>query len=182
MQDFILKRAMALTLVCLTPVMLQGCQAVVAGTAGTYINKKIDEKSPLTLTGYNYAAADMLATQSRNMISTQTLFETIPLVNVGDKPMGPGLGRVIIDQIGTRFTQLGYQVVPDSTLTGKRAATGKAATIGGTYAVVGKKILVNLRLQQAGGGKMLGAYDYEMPITREIRELSGIKPELIDYF
>lgn len=178
----LVKRVMLLTLVATSPLLLQGCQAVAAGAAGTYINKKIDEKPPLTLTGYNYAAADMLASQSRHMISTQTLFETMPLVNIGEKPMGTGLGRVIIDQVGTRFTQLGYQVVPDMTLTGKRTATGKGATIGGTYAVVGKKILVNLRLVQAGGGKMLGSYDYEIPISREVRELSGLKQELVDFF
>lgn len=178
----LVKRVSLLTLAAISPLMLQGCEAVAAGTAGTYINKKLGEKAPLTLTGYNYAAADMLASQSRNMISSKTMFETVPLVNVGEKPIGTGLGRVIIDQVATRFTQLGYQVVPDTTLTGKRAATGKGATIGGTYAIVGKKVLVNLRLIEAGGGKMLGAYDYEMPITREVRELSGVKQELVDFF
>lgn len=176
------KPVLTLALITLSPLMLQGCEAVAAGTAGTYINKKMGEKAPLTLTGYNYAAADMLASQSRHMISTQTVFETVPLVNIGEKPMGTGLGRVIIDQVGTRFTQLGYQVVPDTSLTGKRAPSGKQATIGGTYAVVGKNILVNLRLIQAGGGKMLGSYDYEMPITREVRELTGLKQEFVDFF
>lgn len=176
------KRVSLMALVAASPLMLQGCEAVAAGTAGTYINKKLDEKPPLTLTGYNYAAADMLASQSRNLISRQTLFETVPLVNIGEKPMGTGLGRVIVDQVSSRFTQLGYQVVPDNTLTGKRTASGKGAVIGGTYAVVGKKILVNLRLQQAGGGKLLGAYDYEIPISREVRELTGLKQELVDFF
>lgn len=178
----IFTRTATLALITLSPAILQGCEAVAAGTAGTYINQKLGEKPPMTLISYNYGAADMLASQSRNMISTQTMFETVPLVNIGEKPMGTGLGRVIVDQVGTRFTQLGYQVVPDSTLTGKRTPTGKAAVIGGTYAVVGKKILVNLRLQQAGGGKLLGAYDYEIPVSREVRELTGMKQELIDMF
>jgi hypothetical protein len=182
MNEVSFRKIVTLLMVGVSPLLLQGCEAVAAGTAGTYINKKFDEKPPLTLMGYNYAAADMLATQSRNMISTQTVFETIPLVNIGEKPMGNGLGRVIIDQVGGRFTQLGYQVVPDTSLMGKREASSKVATMGGTYAVVGKKILINLRLIQAGGGKMLGSYDYEMPITREVRELTGLKTELYDFF
>lgn len=175
------KKLMALLLVGVSPLLLQGCEAATSLTAGTYLNKKINEKSPLTLTGYNYAAADMIASQSRHMITKQMMFETVPLVNIGEKPIGVGLGRVIIDQVSTRFTQLGYQVTPDTTLTGKRAPTGKGAVIGGTYAIVGKKILVNLRLQEVGG-KLLGAYDYEIPISREVRELSGIKQELVDFF
>lgn len=182
MKKEIFKRIATLALVALGPLMVQGCEAVAAGTAGTYINKKMDEKPPMTLISYNYGAADMLASQSRNMISTQNVFETVPLVNIGEKPMGTGLGRVIVDQVGTRFTQLGYQVVPDSTLTGKRAVSSKNAVIGGTYALVGKKILVNLRLQQASGGKLLGAYDYEIPVSREVRELSGLKQEFADFF
>lgn len=176
------RKITTLLLIGASPLMLQGCEAVAAGTAGTYINKKLGEKPPLTLMGYNYAAADMLASQSRNMISTQTHFETVPLVNVGQKPMGTGLGRVIIDQVASRFTQLGYQVAPDTSLMGNKVSSGKRATIGGTYAVVGKNILINLRLIEAGGGKMLGAYDYEIPITREVRELTGLKQELTDIF
>jgi hypothetical protein len=181
MRSISFKRPGVILMACISPLLLQGCEAATSLTAGTYLNKKFNEKPPLTLTGYNYAAADMIASQSRYMISKQTVFETVPLVNIGEKPIGGGLGRVIVDQVGTRFTQLGYQVVPDSTLTGKRAPNGKGGVIGGTYAIVGKKILVNLRLQEVGG-KLLGAYDYEIPISREVRELSGIKQELVDFF
>lgn len=182
MKKDLFTKVTSMTLAILSPVILQGCEAVAAGTAGTYIDKKLNEKPPMTLISYNYGAADMLATQSRNMISTQNIFETVPLINIGEKPVGTGLGRVIVDQVGTRFTQLGYQVVPDSTLTGKRSVSSKNAVIGGTYAVVGKKVLVNLRLQQASGGKLLGAYDYEIPISREVRELTGLKQEIVDFF
>lgn len=176
-----LPRILAYSLLSLSLFPLSGCDAVILGGATTYAQKKINEKPPLSLTGFSYAAADMIASQSRHSLSTKSRFETVPLQNIGQRAAGPALGRMIVEQVGSRFTQLGYDVEPDTSMLGRKEASGKKIVIGGTYAAVGSEIMVNLRLMDSANGKLIGAYDYQMPITREIRDLTGLQPEVWDF-
>lgn len=89
---------------------LQGCTAAMMGTAGALANKAMHEKPALSVSGSSYAAADMLAGQARHMINAQTMIEAAPLKNIGTTETTETLGRVIAEQVASRFVQIGYSV------------------------------------------------------------------------
>ena len=173
---------------------LQGCTAAMMGTAGALANKAMHEKPALSVSGSSYAAADMLAGQARHMINAQTMIEAAPLKNIGTTETTETLGRVIAEQVASRFVQIGYSVKqvehgedmaamsvaqkPNSSYRG----VAKEATIGGTYVVVGGDILVHLSLFDNSTGRMLATYDYTMDMTRDLRTLSGAEPKITDMF
>lgn len=176
---------------------LQGCTAAMMGTAGALANKAIHEKPALSVSGSSYAAADMLAGQARHMINGQTMIEAAPLKNIGTTETTETLGRVIAEQVASRFVQIGYSVkqvehgqtehdisalpVAQNQSSSYRG-TAKEATIGGTYVVVGGDILVHLSLFDNSTGRMLATYDYTMDMTRDLRTLSGAEPKITDMF
>jgi hypothetical protein len=138
----------------------------------------------------NYAAADMLIQQSRNNLSLETAIETGILTEVNKPGVYTALGRIIPSQIGARFVQLGYTVKTLSyeSMSGSQAQGSDQGNymqdqspadvlIAGNYALGRKDVFVNLRLVEIGSGKILAAYDYNVPLTSDIRELSKTEEE-----
>ncbi len=67
-----------------------------------------------------------------------------------------------------RWVDLGFNVIGGSGL----ARPGQAI-LGGQYARANGRVLISLRLRDAGTGRVLGAYDYSIPISSEINDLLG---------
>lgn len=144
-------------------------------------------KRETVLTQSSYAAADMLIQQSRSFITPATPLEIGALTDLDNPNELTNFGNMVAQQIASRFVQLGYNVSATADLTGAPSAMGEAPpsyampgttaapgrlVITGRYAVARDAVLVNLRLIEAATGKVAAAYDYTVPKTMNIRELT----------
>jgi hypothetical protein len=153
-------------------IFLSACSE--AWLVGTAVLPSI-AKSPeeVNLTDMNYGAADMMASQSvylinkRTSIAIKELDNTNKIVPEGMEHVPPAtFGKVVAEQVGARFVQLGYNVVDGNS----RSAQAK---ISGFYSVVGEKVQVSLRLQKSDG-RILSAYNYSIPRwDPEVKDMLG---------
>lgn len=142
----------------------------------------------------SYKAADMLAGQSLNVIGRDATIAVGTLSDVNAVETSSAFGRMVAEQVGARFTQLGYNVseiklrsdisVQQTTNTAAAGEyvfsrdrmalaglTNARAVVSGTYAVAGENVLVNLRMVDTSTSRVLGAYDYTLPLNNDIRRL-----------
>lgn len=116
-------------------------------------------------------------------------FIVATLVNIDQLEQSSTLGRLITEQIASRMTQLGYGVVDLKVRNGvymKRnegeflltreikevANVHKAqAVIVGTYAESSNLIYVNLKVVNPTNSMILAAYDYALPLDKQVRSL-----------
>lgn len=147
----------------------------------------------------NYAAVDELmkryqtpayATNSATSPgSAGSPFIVATLVNIDQLEQSSTLGRLVTEQIASRMTQLGYGVVELKVRNGvymKRnegeflltreikevASVHKAqAVIVGTYAESANLIYVNLKVVNPATNLILAAYDYALPLDKQIRSM-----------
>lgn len=148
----------------------------------------------VNLTNTNYAAADMLLQQAQNRLSQNTVIALGALTDLNVPGSTAPFGKIISGQVGARFVQLGYNVnMPDdigtvsagdmpaspatpvlkAPLAGSPAGQGNVqAMITGHYARSGDKVLINLRVVDMGSSRILGAYDYTVPMSNEVYEMT----------
>lgn len=139
----------------------------------------------------SYKAADELSKQSGAPQGT------IAVATISDSSMietSSPLGRMISDQLGARFVQLGYNVsevrlrndinvqqsydgvwdgeyVLSRDRTQLAAKTNAKSVVSGTYVVGSDTVLVNLRMIDVNTARVLAAYDYSLPMTDDVRRL-----------
>jgi TolB-like protein len=166
---------------------LAGCMAVMAGSAGVFAYDRLNEDGKLSLTSTTYSATDMLTSQARHNLNKATPLIVLPLEDlkamerIAETPEQQAvgntrlLGQVMSGQVSSRLTQLGYNVVQ-----GHSAAQGTPATVSGSTLLNGSDVIVNLRIVDSKG-RVLGSYDYVMPVTSEIRSLTNSTPSLTDF-
>lgn len=123
--------------------------------------------------------AQTTVTTTTTPTSRETVIERTPLPDESepaivarpDRPMTTAnevspFGKVILQQVAGRWVQLGFDVVGGF----GRPRRGEAV-LTGQYARTGGHVLVNLRLVEAGSGRILAAYDYTIPATGEVTDL-----------
>lgn len=141
----------------------------------------------------SYKAADELSKQSGGAGAGGT----IAIATIADGSLietSSPLGRMISDQLGARFVQIGYNVsevrlrndinvqqsydgvwdgeyVLSRDRTQLAAKTNARAVVSGTYAVGTDSVLVNLRMVDVTSARVLAAYDYSLPMTDDVRRL-----------
>lgn len=133
------------------------------------------------LTSSSYAAADMLIQQSRHFLTTDTNLEIGVITDLDSPNERTNFGSMVAEQIASRFVQLGYNVSVSDMPQAQGAAPG-GAVITGRYAVARDGVLVNLRIIEAGAGKVLAAYDYTVPKTPDVRELTKTQADKDSFF
>ncbi len=177
------KRALASLFACLILALgapfLSACVSatqVATGAAGVVI-RDIFARDDVNLAEKNYAAADYLTQQIVTFVPKSAPIKVQPLTLVGEPAITSELGRKIPEQVGTRLTQLGYNVHLDETMAG--AVQGIAMqerkpqfVLGGTYETNRREVPINLRMVKASTGKVVGAFDYVLPRSGEMRTLS----------
>lgn len=139
----------------------------------------------ITVTQSTYGAVDALVTQAKNNLNPAKPLMAGQITPIGQAPVQDAkpaqLGQHIRNNVTSRFVQLGY-VVSDTI----PAGSGGFARISGDYTVIGSNVLVNLRVTDGASGQILGAHDFRLPVTREVREFikadttpeadQGVKP------
>ncbi|MAH05452.1 MAG: hypothetical protein CL561_07825 [Alphaproteobacteria bacterium] len=144
----------------------------------------------------NQTAADVIAQQLKARSR-----HTLPIIvqdfwdNHAPQRMS-ALGRVLPEQISTRLIQLGHQVIqpryiqnnamsldssasPESLLANqqmnpqrfKELTDGPHLILSGSFTKAVNNVKVHARITDSTSGIFVAAYDYEMPITREIEEM-----------
>ncbi len=180
-------KTLLLTSAVLLPLSLGGCDR--------YTSTPFDSPPSQGVQMASYEAADKLAGQSLNVVTRETPIAVGTLSDINDIESSSALGRMIAEQVGARFVQLGYTVSeiklradinvqqPNDGTAGAgeymtsrnreqlAAHTNARAVISGTYAVAGENILVNLRLIDVNTARILAAHDYSMPMNEDTRRL-----------
>lgn len=158
-----------------------GCTASVLGGSNP-------QQQQQNIAQTNYAAADMLIQQSKSLVTADTPVQIGMLSDMDSPAEMTAFGRVVTGQIGARFVQLGYNVSSGDGMpmdnggmgggmgyapagNGGGAVSGPVS-ITGQYALAKKTILVNLRLIEMQGGRVLAAYDYSLPLNSDTKELA----------
>ncbi len=181
-----LKRTLALTLSALCLSLTAGC-----ATDGVRAEPTYEAASRNELVATNYRAADALLNQLRYQeISGPTLVAT--LVNIDMLDRSSTLGRLVSEQVAARFAQQGRAMIElklrhamymrrsEGELALNREITEAArqhnaqAILLGSYGLSGDMVFINLKVVQPGSSLVLAAYDYALPLNREVRSLLGL--------
>lgn len=130
----------------------------------------------------NYAAADYIAGQARNNLNRATPVLTGILTPSQNPDVTSEFGRLIPEQIGARFSQLGYIVKPQPRDDGlPKPEIRRHALLAGTYIYSESdlSVTINLRLIDSETGQIIGAHDYILPVNKEINDMLQVKPTAI---
>jgi TolB-like protein len=137
----------------------------------------------------NYGAADALLARTPWLKERREPLLAATFVDINNLETSSGLGRVIGEQIGSRFAQQGFTVIEIKMRNNIFVAEGTgelmlsrsvkeisqshnaAAVIAGTYAVARQSVYVNARLIRATDNLVLAAYDYVLPYGPDARAL-----------
>ena len=137
----------------------------------------------------NYGAADALLTRTPWLKERNEPLLAATFVDINNLETSSGLGRVIGQQVGSRFAQQGFTVVEITMRNNIFVAEGAgefalsrsvreisqshnaAAVIAGTYAVGRQSVFVNARLIRATDNQVLASYDYVLPLGPDARAL-----------
>ncbi len=185
------KHLTILAAVTLAPLLLGGCSLALMDSAAHGIFQYED----VNMSEKNYAAADFLAHQARTFIKDQTIIKVSPLGEAYEPNITSRIGKIIPQQVGVRFSQLGYNVdltavededspTPlgpfdkkghDLKFAGRTPST---VLLNGTYTRDGNDLLINLRMVDTDSGRVVGAFNYSFPMSGQIADLSEPRPRI----
>ncbi len=125
----------------------------------------------------NYAIADYLASITKASINRKTPILQKPLLHANNTGLTSAFGEAVTDQVGARLAQLGYNVIKADDTNAPNNA-GDVVILGGTYLPGDIEANVALRLIEQSSNKILGSYDYIMPVNAEIAEMMEDQPAI----
>ena len=171
----------------LRPIVILALFGVTLATGGCAAAKFLETASrgifpdqEVNLIDRNYAVADYLAGVTKASISRDTPIIQKPLLHANNTGMTSAFGKLITDQVGARLSQLGYTVIKNDNdnlvaTQGARLENG-GVILGGSYVPGDLEVNVALRLIDQGSGKVVGSYDYIIPVNNEIAEMLEDQP------
>lgn len=145
--------------------------------------------------GVNYKAADQLLAGAMPKLAKGSAVIMATVVNIDALESSSTLGRGISEQVTTRFSQAGYNMIElkfrDSVymrrsegelmLTREISQVARAhnanAVIVGTYAEAGVTVFVNLKVIDPNSNVVLAATDYALPMSSDVRRLLAKRPQ-----
>ena len=137
----------------------------------------------------NYGAGDALLMKASWLKDRREPLLAATFVDINNLEVSSGLGRVIGEQLGSRFAQQGFTVIEIKMRNNifVREGSGEfalsrsvkeisqshnaAAVIAGTYAVGRQSVFVNARLIRATDNLVLASYDYVLPMGPDAKAL-----------
>lgn len=171
-------------------ISLTGCAEVflAAGATGAYMAQPLDTN----LVPSSYAAADYMIKQVDDFVKKDDLIKAVPLVNATDTRILTTVDKTVPEQIGTRLMQLGYNVDLSEVSTRPDAAQIAGAggqkpdfILSGTHTRKARNTLfpkedlgVSMQITDAKTGRVLTTFDYALPVSPDVKELSDPKPQI----
>ncbi len=163
--------------------------ACLAGCAEAPPATAVRLRPAVDITRGSYAAADALATQIRPLLSPEAPLIVATLVNINRLDESSPLGRLITEQVASRFVQGGYRVIEvklrsqiymkrnEGELILTREVRDIArqhnarAIVAGTYAESADRVFVNMKVVELDSNVVLGAVDYQLDRDALVRSL-----------
>ena len=183
--------------VLMVSVVISGALLLSACAVTEGLQRELFDTTKVNLTDSTYAAADMLAQQTKTHMSQNTPLRTMVLTDVSTPNETTAFGTQVANQLGSRFVQLGYNVQalpmspgmiqsssigapipldgamhPTTNAAAKAPGKGGDCVISGNYTRMKDTLLVSLRIIRTSDQRVIAAYDYTLPMTREIDALS----------
>ncbi len=158
---------------------LVGCEGLPA------VNSK-PEPVVADVLGSSHAAADVLIQRAGDSLKPGKSLIGATFVNIDDLNRASSFGRIVSEQVATRFSEMGYQVIEmllrnnvyikqrggefllSRELRNISSEHNAQAVIVGTYAVARKNVYVTARLIRASDSVILASYDYIVPMDRDV--------------
>ncbi len=159
---------------------LSGCLNVMAGAAAMKFYKRED----VNLVEKSYAAADYILQQSNTYYDRYTPIVVTPFTDIERMDLSSRLGRVIANQVGSRFGQLGYSVDLSRVQLGEGGGEFQAKPskdvpkimISGTYKRERPEMEINLHITEIESGFRIASFRYFISYQSDIRKMS--EPEI----
>lgn len=142
------------------------------------------KRTDVNLLEKNYAAADYMATPMKEYIDRPDLIVIKPLTETDNGIISSPLGMKIPEDIGLRFTQLGFTVALNEVASGANSGLYAAPKVepkfifSGHYLRGKKTVDISLRVTDAKSGQVVSSFDYSIPVTREIESLSNTQTRI----
>jgi TolB-like protein len=158
-------------------------------------NIRLVDTNDDVITGADYKAAEYLIKKLSKKIRKRRPLLVASFVNLNDLERASTFGRVISEQISSRFKQLGYTIIDvklDTATFAKESSGellishelseigvkyGAPAVVVGSYAAASDRVYITARVVRVDNSKILASYDYNIPITRDVFKLliSGVE-------
>jgi TolB-like protein len=137
----------------------------------------------------SYQAADALLTQAAWLKDNRQPLLTATFVNVNALESSSALGRIIAEQVASRFSQQGFTMIDmklrnnifikegagefvlSRSVRDISQSQNAAAVVAGTYAVGRHAVYVSTRLIRATDSLILASYDYSLPLGPDTKAL-----------
>jgi TolB-like protein len=139
--------------------------------------------------GTSHAAADALIDSAGAMLYPQKPLIAATFVNIDDLDQAASFGRVVSEQIASRFTQRSFNVVEmllrhsifirqkqgefllSREVRNLSSEHDAQAVIVGTYAIGSREVYITARLVRAADSIVLASHDYTLPCDRNVSSL-----------
>ncbi len=150
-------------------------------------NYGVFSQEEVNLKDKNYAAADFMAAKMNGWVDFDQIILALPLEESDHAGMSSPLGANISQGVGTRLADLGYQVQLHEVATANDNAglylkpkEGESVDfiLKGSYRYGNKHMDIFLRLTDIKSSKVVSSFDYSLPLSKEIRDLSETKPRI----
>lgn len=165
---------------------LQGCSMAVMGAqAVKEVSTQYFLGEDVNLNEKSYAAADYIVGQARTYIYDYDLISVESLVSLDTPNLTSDFARIVPEQMGARFVQLGYRMDLSAVAPEVDQAFSKTPDqnknpdliLKGTYRVVSLGMEVSMRLVK-DNGRVVGAFTYHIPYDRDVKKLAEPKPKI----
>ncbi|HUW17863.1 MAG TPA: FlgO family outer membrane protein [Sedimentisphaerales bacterium] len=138
------------------------------------------------ITEHNYKAVDVLLKKLRVELAKDSPILVASLVNLDNLNESSTFGRVVSEQIASRFRQSGYTTIEMKlrTTVFMREGSGEfllsrelseigikhraQAVVVGTYAAAASKVYLTVRVVNVSDSRILSSHDYTIPIGRDV--------------
>jgi TolB-like protein len=183
--------ALSFVLVCCMAGLISGC-------ADRYTNDAAflsgGSSEAVDLVAASHQVVDRLVGSSQQILDQSKPIMVASLVNVNDLEQSSVLGRIVSEQVRSRFTQLGYttkelryrgnimvragsgELVLSRDVKNLSDAQQAQAVVAGVYAVAETKVYVTLRVLRAEDGTVISSADYALPKGEDVTSLLGHDP------
>ena len=170
----------------------------ISGCADRYTNDAAfvsgEDLEAVDLVTSSHQVVDRLVDSSQQVLDQAKPIMVASLVNVSDLEQSSVLGRIVSEQIRSRFTQLGYttkelryrgnimvrsgsgELVLSRDVKNLSEAQQAQAVVAGVYAVAETNVYVTLRILRAEDGTVISSADYALPKGEDVTSLLGHDP------
>jgi len=162
--------------------------SLLLGLAGCEGMPRANKPEPVKadIVGSSHTAADVLVQRSTGALDPAKALIAATFVNIDNLEKTSSFGRIVSEQLATRFSESGFQVIEmllrsdvyikqrqgefllSRELRNISSEHNAQAVIVGTYAVGRKNVYVTARLIRSKDSVILASYDYSLPLDQDV--------------